>query len=184
MGFFAKLLDALGLGGQKVNVMVVGLDNGGKSTVIERLKPVSKQSVEVAPTVGFSVDELQRGGLNFTVFDMSGAGRYRVLWEQYYREAHAIIFVIDSADRLRLVVAKDELDSMLNHGSLNKKTPVLFLANKKDLPSALPPQEIAQIFGLDAIKERPWQIVPSNALTGEGLDRGIDWLAEKLLKRR
>ncbi len=41
-------------------------------------------------------------GLNFTVFDMSGAGRYRVLWEQYYREAQAIIFVIDSADKLRL----------------------------------------------------------------------------------
>lgn len=41
-------------------------------------------------------------GLSFTCFDMSGAGRYRVLWEQYYREAQAAIFVIDSADRLRL----------------------------------------------------------------------------------
>jgi ADP-ribosylation factor-like protein 6 len=41
-------------------------------------------------------------GLRFTVFDMSGAGRYRSLWELYYREAHAAIFVIDSADRLRL----------------------------------------------------------------------------------
>jgi ADP-ribosylation factor-like protein 6 len=36
------------------------------------------------------------------VFDMSGAGRYRVLWEQYYQEADAVIFVIDSADKLRL----------------------------------------------------------------------------------
>lgn len=43
-----------------------------------------------------------RRGLKFTAFDMSGAGRYRVLWEQYYPEAHAVIFVIDSADKLRL----------------------------------------------------------------------------------
>lgn len=40
--------------------------------------------------------------LKFTVFDMSGAGRYRTLWEQYYREAESVIFVVDSADRIRL----------------------------------------------------------------------------------
>jgi ADP-ribosylation factor-like protein 6 len=33
---------------------------------------------------------------------MSGAGRYRPLWEQYYREAQAVVFVIDSADACRL----------------------------------------------------------------------------------
>lgn len=45
---------------------------------------------------------LMCSALTFTVFDMSGAGRYRTLWEQYYAEAEAIIFVIDSADKLRL----------------------------------------------------------------------------------
>eukprot|EP00775_Hariotina_reticulata_P012191 gene12191-12328_t len=102
MGFLQKLLELFGLTGQKVNVLIVGLDNSGKTTTIERLKPRSKQSAEVTPTVGFNVDAFQRGPLNFTVFDMSGAGRYRTLWEQYYREAQALIFVLDSADRLRL----------------------------------------------------------------------------------
>jgi ADP-ribosylation factor-like protein 6 len=36
---------------------------------------------------------------------------------------------------------------------------------------------------LEDIRQRPWQIVPSNALTGDGLDRGIEWLAGKLLQR-
>jgi len=73
----------------QVNVLVVGLDNSGKSTVLERLKvrvrrahaatcgsvdprltagpshcplqPQRKQNVEVAPTVGFTVDEFHRG---------------------------------------------------------------------------------------------------------------------------
>jgi hypothetical protein len=42
---------------------------------------------------------------------------------------------------------------------------------------------VQQAFHLEDIRERPWQIVPSNALTGEGLDRGMDWLAEKLLRK-
>lgn len=33
----------------------------------------------------------------------------------YLREGQAIIFVIDSADKLRMVVAKEELDTLLNH---------------------------------------------------------------------
>ena len=83
--------------------------------------------------------------LSFTVFDMSGQSRYRNLWEHYYkyeahfsfyylkishehdcrsmmtsslvllRESHAIIFVIDSGDKLRMVVAKEELEILLNH---------------------------------------------------------------------
>ncbi|GIL88366.1 hypothetical protein Vretimale_15047 [Volvox reticuliferus] len=179
MGLFDKLLSFLGVSGKKVNVLVVGLDNSGKTTIIERLKPRPKQSTEVAPTVGFSVDELQKGSLTFTVFDMSGAGRYRTLWEQYYREADAVIFVVDSADKLRMVVARDEMEHMLAHPNL-RKVPVLFFANKKDVPVAMPPVEIAQALGLDNIKDRPWQIVPSNGLSGEGVDNGVDWLAERL----
>ena len=44
----------------------------------------------------------QSSGLRVTAFDMSGAGRYRSLWEAYYPEAAAVVFVVDSADRLRL----------------------------------------------------------------------------------
>eukprot|EP00983_Pelagomonas_calceolata_P039627 1137259-Pelagomonas_calceolata.AAC.1 len=37
--------------------------------------------------------------------------------------------------------------------------------------------------GLDEILDHPWQIVPSNAMTGEGLERGTDWLTERLQKK-
>lgn len=46
---------------------------------------------------------------------MSGQGRYRSLWEQYYKEAEAIIFVIDSSDKIRIEVAKNELHTLLQH---------------------------------------------------------------------
>lgn len=112
---------------------------------------------------------------------MSGAGRYRTLWEQYYKEAQAIIFVVDCADKLRMVVAKDELDQLLQHQDL-KKVPILFLANKKDLPNGMNPVEVAQTLKLDDIRDKPWQIVHCNALSGEGLEAGIDWLADSMTK--
>ncbi|KAK3251159.1 hypothetical protein CYMTET_39490 [Cymbomonas tetramitiformis] len=181
MGFFAKLLASLGVNKEKVNVLVVGLDNSGKTTIIERLKLASTKKaqapVEVTPTVGFNVDTFSKGSLNFTVFDMSGAGRYRSLWEQYYKDCQAIIYVIDTSDKLRVCVAKDELDLMLKHQEL-KRVPLLFFANKMDIPSALTPVECAQLLKLDDITDKPWQIVPSNALSGEGLQKGVDWLAE------
>ena len=49
---------------------------------------------------------------------MSGQGRYRNLWEHYYRDCQGIIFVVDSSDRLRMVVAKDELDMLLQVTSI------------------------------------------------------------------
>ena len=42
------------------------------------------------------------------------------------------------------VVAKDELDTLLAHPLLGAAAPLLLLANKSDLPSALGPAEIAQ----------------------------------------
>ena len=49
---------------------------------------------------------------------MSGQGRYRSLWEHYYPETHGVIFVIDSADKLRMSVVKDELNQLLSHESM------------------------------------------------------------------
>ena len=45
---------------------------------------------------------LAGGGVSFSAWDVSGASRMRALWERHYRHAHAVIFVVDSADHLRL----------------------------------------------------------------------------------
>jgi ADP-ribosylation factor-like protein 6 len=85
----------------------------------------------VTPTVGFQVEEFKKNNLNFTVYDMSGQSRYRSLWEHYYSDVQAIIFVIDSTDRIRMVVAKEELDLLLSHEAIkNSRAPIVFFANK------------------------------------------------------
>jgi GTPase SAR1 family protein len=56
---------------------------------------------EVVPTVGFQVEEFKRKGVKFTIFDMSGQDKYRSIWENYYQDVQAIIFVIDCSDKIR-----------------------------------------------------------------------------------
>jgi ADP-ribosylation factor-like protein 6 len=92
---------------------------------------IKASTFEVTPTVGFQVEEFAKNNLHFTVYDMSGQGRYRSLWEHYYADVQAIIYVIDSTDKIRMCVAKEELDQLLNHEDIKRsKAPILFYANK------------------------------------------------------
>lgn len=112
---------------------------------------------------------------------MSGHGRYRDLWEHYYRDCHGVIFVVDSSERLRLVVVKDELNLLLQHPDIcNRKIPILFYANKMDCKDALSSVKIAAALGLDKIMDKPWHISASNALTGDGLQEGVEWLTQQI----
>ncbi|XP_072389027.1 ADP-ribosylation factor-like protein 6 isoform X2 [Diabrotica undecimpunctata] len=174
MGLFQKLANFLGGRKREVNVLVVGLNNSGKTTVVNKFKNEEDRVSDIVPTVGFSVERFQ-------TFDMSGHGRYRDLWEHYYKDCHGIIFVIDSSDRLRLVVVKEELDLLLQHPDIcNKKIPILFFANKMDNKEALSSVKIASGLGLDKIMDKPWHISSSNALTGEGLQEGVEWLTQQI----
>jgi signal recognition particle receptor subunit beta len=63
--------------------------------------------------------------------------------------------------------------------------PVLILANKSDLPQSQPAAHVAQILDLARINAvspshastviRPWTIQQTSAVTGQGLDVGMDW---------
>lgn len=119
--------------------------------------------------------------VGFTAFDMSGQGRYRDLWEHYYKDCDGIIFVIDSSDRLRLAVVRDELDLMLQHpDTASRQIPILFFANKMDLRDALSSVKIAAGLGLERITDKPWHICASSAITGEGLHEGMEWFTQQL----
>lgn len=139
LSLFNKLFSYLGFRKKTVSVLVVGLDNSGKSTILNHFKSDEDKSPEVVATIGFNVDKFSVNNLNFTAFDMSGQGRYRNLWEHYFKGINAIIFVIDSSDSLRLVVAKEELDLMLKHDDITSKPhlPILFFSNKMDLKDSL-----------------------------------------------
>ena len=121
--------------------------------------------------------------LKFTCFDMSGQSTYRGLWEAYYAEVQAVVFVLDSSDKVRMAMAKDELEMLLKHKDVvSKRIPILVFANKMDLAGSLTPVECMSLMGLESIVDKPWHIAASNGLTGDGIDDGFQWLGETVNK--
>lgn len=85
------------------SVIVVGIDGAGKTTIINHLRPGSTMTPgEQPPTIGCNIENLRHGNVGLTVVDMAGGSRYRNMWQNYYKDAEGIIFVIDSADALRM----------------------------------------------------------------------------------
>jgi ADP-ribosylation factor-like protein 6 len=59
MGFWDKLVNLLGFKKREVNILVVGLNNSGKSTVINHFKKEEDKLTEIVPTVGFNVEKFK-----------------------------------------------------------------------------------------------------------------------------
>ena len=59
MGFLDRLSSMLGLRKKECNVLVVGLDNSGKSTLLNHFKPEEFQNANIVPTVGFNVEKFK-----------------------------------------------------------------------------------------------------------------------------
>lgn len=169
----------------KLNIIICGLDNSGKTTIINFMKPEEQRSENIAATVGYNVDTFKKGKVQFTAFDMGGAQKFRGLWESYYSNIDGVVFVVDSSDALRMCVVKDELEQMLNHADLKSaKMPFVFFANKMDLAGAKTPIELTQVLQLNTVMgDHPMNIFASNALRGEGIQEGMDWLQSVMLRR-
>lgn len=56
----------------------------------------------------------------------------RGMWQDYFTETNAIVFLVDAADPARLPEAKKELLQLLQDPAL-EKTPIAVFGNKCDL---------------------------------------------------
>ena len=56
---FDKINLFFGLKKRSVNVLMVGLNNSGKSTVVNLLKTDAEKSSEIVPTIGLNVEHFR-----------------------------------------------------------------------------------------------------------------------------
>ena len=109
---------------------MAGLDGAGKTTVLYQLE--MSELVKTIPTIGFNVETLDYKGLTFTIWDVGGQDKIRVLWKHYYQNTDGIIFVVDCNDTDRVEKNEEVLKLMLNEEEL-KDSDLLVMANKQDL---------------------------------------------------
>lgn len=164
-----------------VSLLMVGLDGAGKTTILYKLK--LGETLCTMPTIGFNgkahaVEVITRGKLTMTVWDMGGQDKIRKLWRHYFSNIDAVIYVVDSIDRDRIDVCKEELQK-LTKDPLLANAPIVVLANKQDLDEAMSPCEVAEKLDLYSLRGR-WYIQPTCAVSGEGLESMLRWLSRTL----
>lgn len=161
---------------------MVGLDAAGKTTILYKLK--LGELVTTIPTIGFNVETIEYKGISFSVWDVGGQDKIRPLWRHYYNNTEGIIFVVDSNDRERVSLARDELHKMMAEEELQEAA-VLVLANKQDIPGALSAAELMKGLDLASVSgNRKWHVQPTTATSGEGLYEGLCWLKDTLESRK
>ena len=175
-GLFTKMFDKLGKKKEQ-RILMLGLDAAGKTTVLYSLK--LGEVLTTMPTIGFNVENVSYKNIEFQVWDIGGQDRLRTLWRHYFTNTNGIIFVVDSADRTRLDIAKSELQKLLEEDELSDAK-VLVLANKQDLPGAVTTSEVANKMGLSEHKKHDWFVQGCSATKGDGIYEGLDWMCKAL----
>tara|TARA_B000000565_G_scaffold244617_1_gene211788 strand:- start:64 stop:603 length:540 start_codon:yes stop_codon:yes gene_type:complete len=157
----------------KKNMLMVGLDSAGKTTILYQLK--LNELRHTIPTIGFNVETIKYKNLDLTIWDIGGQEKIRKLWRHYYNNIDTVIFVIDSNDFNRLPEVKEELHHLLSEDQL-KKCNVLIYSNKIDLPNSINVDTISKEIDLFSIKQK-WFIQPCSALhEKDGIYEGLQWI--------
>jgi ADP-ribosylation factor 1/2 len=154
--------------------ILLGLDAAGKTTFLYYAR--LGQVITTVPTIGFNVETVEWGNNNITCWDVGGCDKIRPLWRHYFQKnVRGLIFFVDSSDGERLPEVKSELDLFLHEKDV-LSVPLLVVANKVDIPSALSIDQIVDGLGLRSIRNRRWSIIPTVCKDNHGIDDIKVWM--------
>lgn len=125
-----SLWRSLGLAGKRGSLLVLGLDNAGKTTLLYTLSTGESRSFPPTDRPALNTFHLpsdnncssrmgssynsNSSNVQFTAWDLGGHEAVRHLWEDYMSESvSAVLFLIDAADSERLEEAAYELDALI-----------------------------------------------------------------------
>lgn len=175
---FDKLEDLWNSFQRESSILVLGLDNAGKTAILYTLQ-LGEAIMHTIPTVGFNVEEVTIGKVNIKIFDIGGQDSIRQLWPHYFESTSGVAFVIDANDIDRLNQARNELHALFSSKDLVGK-PFLILLNKQDLPQAKGRDEMIDLLQLKQVTSSKWHIIECIATKNDQLKTGFLWLSEQL----
>ena len=169
-----------------ISILLIGLDNSGKSCMLGQFKNSTKEGVvEILPTLGFCIEEilLPLGG-KAIVYDCGGGFRYRDMWDHFVGEVDGVVYVIDCTDRDRMPIVFENIRNFFHHPLLEKK-PVDFFFNKYDAPGSIPKDDLKRVLQIDKKRiSQPFKIVLGNSITRERVSDCFNFISEKSKIRR
>ncbi len=143
-------------------ILMIGLDNGGKTSILAVLQDKFSIIKDLLPTRGVQREKLDFFGYGLISWDLGGQVQYREKFyfnkpELYFSDADLILYVIDTQDPERFTESANYFKLVLKALSdLNENPPLLVVLNKSD-------QDIRRTLqwqkNVDAIKSRFDQIL-------------------------
>lgn len=166
----------------EIRMLVLGLDNSGKTTIITRL--MGQDTGQVFPTIGFQIHTLAWGEYNISAWDVGGQTTLRGFWSNYFDKLDVIVWVIDSSSIERLEELYQELREKVILQDQLVGTYFCVMINKIDLVGEEQRDEIRyaveQRLGL--LRELPsekYTIQMVSGVSGEGLEAVMEWVVGK-----
>ncbi|CAI2379217.1 unnamed protein product [Moneuplotes crassus] len=186
--WFKGILGSLGLYQKSGDLVFLGLDNAGKTTLLHVLKEDTYTQTD--STIQPHSEELTIGNVRFNTFDLGGHEVARKIWKNYVGAVNGIIFMIDTTDQERMDLAKLELNKLLEIPELNE-TPICVLGNKVDKKGSLTEEELREELGLlphqtygkdGGMNEeaRRIEVFMCSVLKRAGYQEGFQWISEFL----
>eukprot|EP01130_Rhizamoeba_saxonica_P001712 TRINITY_DN11574_c0_g1_i1.p1 TRINITY_DN11574_c0_g1~~TRINITY_DN11574_c0_g1_i1.p1 ORF type:complete len:186 (-),score=45.35 TRINITY_DN11574_c0_g1_i1:94-651(-) len=166
----------LGWKNKEATILLLGLDNAGKSTLMHRLK--YGRMKQLPPSRKPTMEEISLGSIDFKAYDMGGSADERPIWEDYFPLVDAIVFLVDAAHVERIQESATELQQLMSSDTL-RDVPFLILGNKVDLPEALGPPELKQELGLMHCPHNH-RVFMCSILEKQGYGEGLIWLGEQI----
>ncbi|XP_027209665.2 ADP-ribosylation factor-like protein 13B isoform X6 [Penaeus vannamei] len=170
-----------------VTLLLVGLDNAGKTTAAKGI--VGDPVEDTTPTVGFAPEYLEYRGCEITIYDLGGGSRIRPVWSKYFSEVHGVIFVVDSSDPNRIQECRDVLSNLLSDRKVAGK-PVLILANKQDVEGAMDEIDLVESLKIEQVVNKykcPTRVETCSAITtrkekpDKPIADGFRWLVDTIV---
>ena len=184
--WFFSMLNFLGLAKKSGKLLMLGLDNAGKTTLLQMLK-CDKVSQPV-PTLHPTSESLSLGGINFTTYDLGGHEQARRVWKEYFPAIDAIVFLVDCADHYRINEAREELEALLGDEQI-AGVPIVIMGNKIDKHNALSEAQLSDALGITQHRTgkgqkneyaRPLELFMVSVIQRHGYGSAFNWLADYL----
>lgn len=184
--WFKNVLASLGLFKKTAKILFLGLDNSGKSVLLDRLKE-SNFTIH-PPTIYTHVEKLTIDNMNFEAYDLGGLDFCKKTWKTHFQATHGVVYLVDAADTLRFEESKKELDKLLVAPEL-AKVPFVILGNKMDKKEAVQEEDLRFALGLakkgisstekiNEIDGRPIEVFMCSLANKTGYIDGIRWLSK------
>ena len=141
-----------------LTILVLGAEGCGKSLLIKRLQYLATNNLEAefaeipstVPTVGNDIVKIKFNCKEYKLCEIGGA--MAPIWKNYYRDADALIYIIDKSNQFQISASCIMLLTMMSNPAIKNKN-VLILFSKTDFVCNFTFEQLQKIFRLQDLKE-------------------------------